>query len=573
MTSCKQNVSLKSTKQGAITGNLRQMNISSDDKARFDYFYLESIRQDEKGNYAAAFDLLSHCYDIIPNSSEVSFLFSKYYFTLKNNEKALQNIEKAAIAEPRNSFYQENLAHFYVEDKDYKKAIDTYERLLNEYPDRSDILENLLALYEQQEDYDNMIRTIDRLEVKEGVSEELSMNKFRIYLMQHKNEEAFNEMDNLARQYPNDLRYRVIIGDLQMQNGQEKEALETYDKVLKVEPENTLAQMSLLAYYKDKSLDSLYNPLLIKILESKNTSQENKLYLMRQVVSENEQNGGDSTKVLSLFRELLSEPQQDADMYTLCVAYMSMKKMPNDSISPILSNILKISPDNVAARLQLISYAWDKKKFAKVVNLCKPAIQYNPDEMVFYYYLGVAYYQLKKTDEALDTFQRGIGEINSQSSPEIVSDFYALMGDMLHEKKRYKEAYAAYDSCLQWKDDNLGCLNNYAYFLSVDGNNLDKAEQMSYKTIKKEPDNSTYLDTYAWILFEQKRYAEAKIYIEQAVLHDSDSSAVILEHAGDVCFLNKEVGTALEYWLKAQKAGSDSKTLFRKIKLKKYIRE
>ena len=123
--------------------------------------------------------------------------------------------------------------------------------------------------------------------------------------------------------------------------------------------------------------------------------------------------------------------------------------------------------------------------------------------------------------------------IKEYSDPAIVSDFYAVMGDILHQKGLMKEAYEAYDSCLQWKDDNMGCLNNYAYFLSESGEQLAKAEQMSFKTVKAEPKNATYLDTYAWILYMLGRYSEAKIYIDQALqnLDESIDNSVIQEHA------------------------------------------
>ena len=119
----------------------------------------------------------------------------------------------------------------------------------------------------------------------------------------------------------------------------------------------------------------------------------------------------------------------------------------------------------------------------------------------------------------------------------------------------------------------MGCLNNYAYFLSLHGGDLTKAEQMSYRTVKQEPSNSTYLDTYAWILFMQERYAESKLYIDQAVASDSLASDVILEHAGDIHAMNGDVVKALEYWRKAKEAGSESKVLIRKIRQKKYIKD
>ena len=100
------------------------------------------------------------------------------------------------------------------------------------------------------------------------------------------------------------------------------------------------------------------------------------------------------------------------------------------------------------------------------------------------------------------------------------------------------EAYAAYDSALVYKENNIGALNNYAYYLSVERKNLDKAEEMSYRTVKAEPTNGTYLDTYAWILFEKGKYVEAKIYIDQAMQNDGSKSSVVVEHCGDIYYMN-----------------------------------
>ena len=190
---------------------------------------------------------------------------------------------------------------------------------------------------------------------------------------------------------------------------------------------------------------------------------------------------------------------------------------------------------------------------------------YNPDEMAFYYFTGLARYYQKDDDGALDAFQRGTSVINSKSNPDIVSDFYAIMGEIYHNKGQNDKAYAAFDSCLQWKPDQVMTLNNYAYFLSVDGKDLKKAEEMSAKTIKAEPKNSTYLDTYAWILYKEDRYTEAKLYIDQALanLSDSDMRADLLEHAGDIYWAAGLREQAQKYWTQAVKAGSGNAAALR----------
>ena len=152
-----------------------------------------------------------------------------------------------------------------------------------------------------------------------------------------------------------------------------------------------------------------------------------------------------------------------------------------------------------------------------------------------------------------------------------MSDFYAVMGDLLHQKGREREAFSAYDSCLVWKRDNIGCLNNYAYYLSLKGERLDEAEQMSYITVKAEPKNATYLDTYAWILYRQQRYAEARIYIDQALQNDSLPGSVVLEHAGDIYAHCDDMSAAITHWQKALAADPENALLRKKIKRKKFI--
>lgn len=540
---------------------------------RFKYFYLEAINQQNKGNYAAAFDLLNHCQEINPNAAEVYFMRSAYYSMLKNDSLMVADIERAAALNPTNTTFMERLGQIYIGMGKFPKAIETYEKIYANTRDRDDVLNILIQLYDRQKDYDNMLRTIDRLESLEGSSEEITLARMRVLALKGDKEAELAELKSLSEKHPNDMNYHVMMGNWLLQNDRADEALKEYDYVLKMEPDNLMAQMSMLDYYRNVGEDSLANDLQEKMLINEDTPINSKMTLMRKVVADNEQEGGDSTQVLDLFHRILAQPQKTTDMHELYAAYMTLKKMPQDSINQALRDALEIAPDNAGVRLELIQAEWSKKNFDEVIRLSRAAQEYNPDEMAFYYFMGLAHFQKDERDEALNSFQRGVAQINESSNKEIVSDFYAIMGDILHEKGREKEAYAAYDSCLQWKPDNIGCLNNYAYYLSEQGKDLQRAEQMSYRTIKAEPQNSTYLDTYAWILFMQERYEESKLYIDQAVQNDSTVSVVILEHAGDIHAKVGEMDKALDFWRKARDNGNDSKVLIRKIKLRKYLKK
>ncbi len=548
--------------------------ISHNDSLRFKLFYLEAVKQQISGNFDSAYDLLQHCLEIAPDAAETYFMLSFYDGILKGDSAAFADIKKAADINPDNNAYLERLATGFIETNNMEEAGKAYEKLYKNSPDRSDILDILLQLYAQQRDYDNMLTTIERMEALEGSSEQTALAKMRVYSLQGNKEEELNALKDLCTQHPNDMNYRVMMGNWLLQNGKEDEAFDEYTYVLQQEPDNSTAKLSLIDYYttidQQEKADSIQEAMLI----STKTPVESKMLLMRRIVAANENNGSDSTEVLQLFKKILEQPQKTSDMAELYAAYMTLKKMPQDSISKALEMVLDIDPNNKAARIQLIQAYWGKQDYDEVIRLSQQAIDYTPDEMAFFYFLGLAYVQKDEDDAAISTFQKGVTMVDDDSDPSLVSDFYAIIGDLLHGKGLPEEAYAAYDSCLQWKDDNIGCLNNYAYYLSEENKDLSRAEQMSYRTIQSDPSNSTYLDTFAWILFKQGRYHEAMQYIDMAVSNDTTDSTVIIEHAGDIHAMNNDIDTAVEYWQKAIEVGTDNETIItRKIKERKYIDE
>ena len=555
--------------------------LSPEQQRKYDYYFLEAMVQRQKGNNDAAFDLLRHCLDINPYAAESYYFLAQYYNALKDSEKAQDYFEKSAALNPANETYMETLAQVYIRQQNYQGAIKVVERLYDKNKDREDLLEMLFQLYQQENDLQKAIGVLEQIECIDGKSERISVAKSEVYTRMGNSKAAVAEMAALAKQYPNDLNYLAMYGESLMMNGQMKRALEIYHQILKEEPDNNRVLMSLRTYYQAMDNQEVADSLTRRVLLGKNTSQDEKTYLIRQVIGANERAGGDSTEVLRLFHQVMAADTADLDIHMLCATYMDLKKMPSDSIKPVLNHVLTIAPDNAAARLHLVGYAWGEGDKDRVIELCKTARQYNPEDMAFYYYQGIAYYQCDSLDQALSTFQNGVSVINDESNPDIVADFYEVMGEILHKKGHAEEAFAAYDSCLQWKPDDLPCLNNYAYYLSLRGEQLERAEQMSHKTIKAEPKNATYLDTYAWILFMQERYTEAKIYIDQALQNvdsisadgDTISNATILEHAGDIYYWCKDADRALVFWQDALKGDSENQVLIRKIKLKKYFKE
>ena len=537
---------------------------------KYDYYFLESVRQKALGKYDAAFDLLRHCLEIAPDAASAHYELAQYYMFLKQEEQALRALEKAVANDPDNFWYAQGLANLYQKQGETEKATALLEQMTVRFPNKVDPLYNLLDLYNRAEDYDKVLALLNKLEQRTGKSEQLTMEKFRIYLQKKDHKRAFREIESLVEEYPMDTRYQVVLGDAYLQNGKKKEAYELYRKVLDQEPDNPMALYSLATYYRETGQEALYQQQLDTLLLNRKVPSDTKLLVMRQLIVENERADADSTRITRLFDRILEEDPEDAQLPLLYVQYLLSKGMEKETV-PVLNHVLDIDPTHTAARMTLLGEAIKAEDYKEVTRLCEGGVVANPDRPEFYFYLAIAYNQDGRTDDVIATCQKALQEAREGTKKEVLSDFFTIMGDAYYEKKLTQQAYAAYDSALVYHPENIPALNNYAYYLSLERRDLDRAEEMSYKTIKAEPKNATYLDTYAWILFEKGNYAEARIYIDDAMLGDTEKSGGIVEHGGDIYYMTGDTDKAVELWQKAREMGIQSEVLERKIKEKKYI--
>lgn len=564
---------------------MEQDPLTPEQRRKFDYYFLEALRLKERGDMDAAFDMYSHCLAIHPESAATLYELAKFYMFLGQPQKGEECLQKAMKTEPGNYWYKETLAAYYQSKGENSKAIAVIEEMASQFPTRLEPFMALVDLYKRVQDYPKVIHTLNRLEQLDGKSEQISLEKFRIYQAMDSTEQAFEEMKCLADENPYDVRHQEMLASLYLNNGKEEEGYALLNKLLALDPTNVHARLILAGYYEQIGQDSLCVALLDTLSLEKKLSSDDRLFVMRQFIRRSEQGDRDSLQVLKKFQTIVELEEESVDIPMYAARYLLSKQM-NEEAKPILWKVLDIEPENKAARLQLLGFAISEEDLDEVIRICAPAVDYMPEALEFYYYWGVSHYQKDQKKEAMEVFRRGVRQVGPESDKTLASDLYTMLGDICHSLKMDVEAYAAYDSALVYKPDNIGALNNYAYYLSLERKDLDKAEEMSYRTVKAEPTNSTYLDTYAWILFEKGKYVEARIYIDQAMQHDGAKSSVVVEHCGDIYYQNGEREKAVEFWKQAEKLATESaeeesesrkekelKLLRKKIANKKYYAE
>ena len=544
--------------------------LSTEEQRRYEYFFLEAVRLEQQEHFDEAFEMIQHCLSIAPEAPSALYKAASYYFFLNRKEMALEALIKAVEGAPDNYWYRETLASYYQSNREYDKAIEVLEEMQRQYPKRNgELLTALVGLYSHTQQYGKVVDALERLEQLMGKSEAISMEKSRNYLLMGNKKSAFGEVEALAAEYPENSYYRVILGNMYMEHERMSDALPLLQEVLAEEPDNGPAKITLTQYYKQLGDTAQYRAMVDSVMMTPTIDDDTKVKMMVQLVRDKT----DSTYVMALFDRVMQQPQRTAKVGHLCVQYMLKMNQPEERVRPVLLRMIEVEPDHIQARLQLLSYAARRNDMEEVISVCSTAIDYCPEVLDFYYYKAIGLYQTDKLQEALDTYRKATAQITTESNTELVSDIYAAMGDIYHMTEQAEEAYHCYDSALVYNPSNVLVLNNYAYYLSVEEKELDKAEQMSLRTIKAEPGNPTYLDTYAWILYKQQRYEEAYTYIEQALVADSVPSDVLYEHAGDICYRMGDTARAVDYWKQAlevqRKAEAVEQRLEKKVRTKK----
>lgn len=516
---------------------LMQCAVAKAQDEKFDYIFQEAVRQKLARNFDVAFDLYDYCLKLKPESGAVLYELATMYSSMHQDSTAIKYYEKASELYPDNYWYKNYLVIQYFKNRRNDDALKVVEDMAQRFPQKTDVLMMLLDLYEKNKDYPNMVKVLDKIELKEGKSEQLSMEKFQIFLRMNDEKRAFAEIEALAKEYPNDLRYQVVMGDLYLDADKKTEAMKTYKEVEKKDPQNVTLLLSMSNYYQMEGPDSLYQKYLTKLITHPTLDEPTRARMLAGLVYESlGKEKSDSSMLLDLFDKVLQRPQETTEILELRVRYMISKQMSEAEVRPYLYKILEVDPENDVARQQLLHYAIAADDVQGIIDVCKPAVEYNVKEPLFYYYLGVGYVRQENNAEALHALRLCVDHVDNagENKTNMLANSYSMMGEIYHQMGQDEKAFLAYDSCLIYKPNDALVLNNYAYYLSLNKKNLERAEEMSKKANDLDPNNPTYLDTYAWVLYQLKRYKEAKEVMDKVVelmppaelAEDSD----VLEH-------------------------------------------
>lgn len=550
---------------------------------RADYFCTEADKCRMEEDYASAMELYRHCLDINPECAQAYHYLGIIYQYLHQDSLGLEMIKKSCQLDKENPWYLETLATMYLRKQNTDEATVILEQMAKIKKNNTGILFHLASIYINSGQTAKAIEVLNKIELKEGKTPQVSLQKHKLYMSKEDKDSAFMELQALCDEFPHDMNFQILMANQYQATGDMDKAIYIYNKVEEREPTNINLHLAWLAYYNETKQEDKYTFLRDSLLFDKNCGNELRIALLKSYIEDAVMDSTKTSLVTHAFDSLLARPQESADILTLKAAYQMYNKESDEKIAQTMRQMLDVEPGNEFALSHLMQYYAPRRDYKALEDICRRGVNHHPEELLYTYYLGITLTQQDKTTDAMDILRQGLLTRPENANPEVISDIFSAIGDLYYQSQKTEEAFAAYDSALVYKEDNISCLNNYAYYLSLRSEQLDKAEEMSYRTIKAEPDNITYLDTYAWILFMKEDYTGARIYMNRVadpekaeidILSQPMLMGNILEHAGDIHYMCGDKDTALRFWhMAAEKKDSTcTAALKNKIKRKKYIK-
>lgn len=539
--------------------------LTKDKEQQYYYIFIEANRKKLLGDLNGAMALYYQCLEINPESSAAMSEISEINKITKNYEVSEKYALLAIANDPENKWYQINLAHLYVETSNFEKAVTTYENLHKNYSNDLEITYTLANIYSYSQNFQKAIDLYNEIEKIDGVSEQLAITKQRLYFQIGEKSKAFNEIEKLIRHYPNEAEFYGILAEMYTNDNLFSKAEENYNKLFALDSTNSTGQISVIDFYRKKMDYENAFQVLEKVILNKNTDFSSKVRIFVSMLNTQSEMKIYNEKIKESILLLKTNYPEEKDSHTLYADFLIKMNLINEAKAE-LEYITENYSSNIIVWEQLLSIYSYNSNFDTLYTASQTAIDSFPEHSLFYLFGGTSAARINKPKEAVDILEKGLKTTSNDS--ELIVDFYTYLGEAYYEINDYKKSDYYFDQVLFKEPDNLYVINNYSYYLSLREEKLEFAESISKKTIMAEPGNSTYLDTYAWILFKLKRYQDALFYIKQAVERGGVDSHVIMEHYGDILYMTGDKVKAQEFWKLSESMGNESEELKQKIKTK-----
>jgi tetratricopeptide (TPR) repeat protein len=528
---------------------------------RFTELFFDASKAKITGDRILAKQKFHEALQVNPGSPAVKFELARIYAEEGNLTEAIDYASEASKAVPSNKWYAEYLGQLYAEAGKFDDSARIFRKILSNNPNDFDYYFHLAGLLTAQGRFEEAIKVYDELESKAGISEEVSNQRQVIYMERGDLVNALKETEKLIQANPEEMRYKGMKAELYERMGRSDEAMALYLELYETDPSNGLVLLSLYEINKKKGRHREAADFMEKAFRSPDLSIDVKVNILLNVMNTAEYRK-DATEALTLGSILETAHPTDAKSYAI-QGDLHYNAGNLETSREKFRQAIAIDPNRPPIWQQILTISSQLNDFDAMQREGEASVELFPEQPVFYLFTGVGLLAQKNAAEALRYLESGKNLVVDNNA--LLAQFYASLGDGHHEAGNHAESDRYYELCLKLDPSNLVVLNNYAYYLSLRGEKLDRAEQMAKKANDLRPNEPSFQDTYGWVLFKRNNFQNALFWIEEALKNGAGTDPTVLEHHGDVLYQLGRKADAARSWQAAMDNGGDAVIIQQKL--------
>ncbi len=544
--------------------------LSEAQKTKAEMFFFEGLRLKSISDYSTAIINFEKTIAIDPNQAAAYYELSQMHLNLKNPAAALPYAIQAIKFDPNNEWYLMAAAEASEKLSEYKMAEKYYQQLVKLKPTQVENYFSVANMQLAQKKYKKSLHTYDELSKQLGITEEIAIQKEKIWLKLNKVNNAAAEIQTLINRYPKEPKYYLLLADIFSANNNSDKAFAIYQKVLQLDSNNGYAQLELAEYYRIKKEEPQAMRYLYSAFQNPQINIDHKVRILApyfSVIGKQSQR----KRALELASFLIVAHPAEAKAFAIYADLLYQDKQL-DSAKKIYLQTIALDKSVFAVWQNLLLLQAETQDYSGLLKSSNQAIELFPNQNFVFYLNAAAKYQAKDFEAAALAYKQALAI--TFDNKEMQAQIYSGLGDVYNDLKQYAQSDSFYNASLALKPDEVFVLNNYAYYLALRKEQLPKAAQMAKKANELQPNNASFEDTYAWVLFKMANYEQALIWIELALSHTETPTPTLMEHYGDIIYFltRKEAAVqAIEKWKAAKTLGPGSEQLSEKIKEGKWI--
>ncbi len=561
--------SCKSSQQASSSKNPQKSSLSETQRTDVTYLFFNANKEKILGNLNNAADLFAEVIRKDGTNHTSMYELANIYMQQKKYSDALFFSRSAYKLDPKNEWYAQSFAEILQKNGKFEESAQVYEQLIKDSPEKIDYYFEWVSALIYANKLTDAIKVLDKVEEKVGVNKEVVMQKQRLYMQLGKTDKAIAEVQKMIDANPKDAQAYGMLAELYQNIGQKEKALEIYNKVLEMDPENPYIHLSLADYYrsngeKDKSVVELK-----KAFGNKNLDIDTKVQILGSYYALIELHPEMREQAFEMSTILIETHPDEPRTHAIYGDFLSQDKQFEKALDEY-ELAKKMGSKEFVVMQQIMRIESILQRSDSLIKDSEEGISNFPDQPLPYFFNGIANIQKKKYADGIKSLSSGVKMV--VDNKDLEEQFYSSLGEAYDEIKEYSKSDESFEKALELNSKDPNVLNNYAYFLSVRAEKMEKAEEMSKLSNQLDTNQSSYEDTYGWIMYKQGKYAEAKTWTEKSLSHGSDKSATVLEHYGDILYKLGDLSKAYDYWQKAKDAGEGgSEFLEKKLQDKKLI--